>query len=154
METDVSSDPVKIRNVVSGDLPYIYSTWLRDLRDADGGPLPDDLFFQAHRALIDRLLSDESVVALIACAADAPDEILGYVVAEPGEVLWWVQTKKPLRGQGLAKRLLQAAGIPAGAPAAWQTPAARDRLKNPSRGRRIRRRAAMLMARRSASSGS
>jgi GNAT superfamily N-acetyltransferase len=137
--TDPGQDPVKIRQVVPGDLPYIYSTWLRDLRDADGGPLPDDLFFQAHRSLLDRLLADENTVVLIACAADAPDEILGYVVAEPGEVLWWVQTKKPLRGQGLAKRLLQEANVPPGTPAAWQTPWSRDHLQNPPRGRRIRR---------------
>jgi GNAT superfamily N-acetyltransferase len=132
-------DPVLIRQVVPGDLPYIFATWLRDLRDADGGPLPDDLFFQAHRALIERLLSDPSIAALVACAADAPDEILGYVVAEPKETLWWVHTRKPLRNRGLAKRMLMAVEVPPGAPAAWSTPLARDFLKNPPRGRRIRR---------------
>jgi GNAT superfamily N-acetyltransferase len=138
-----SQDPVKLRQVVPGDLPYIYSTWLRDLRDADGGPLPDDLFFAAHRGFIDQLLADPRVTALVACAADAPSEILGYVVAEPGEVLLWVQVKKPLRGQGLAKRLLEAAKAPPGTPAAWSTPLSRDRLQNPPRGRRVRRNRAM-----------
>jgi GNAT superfamily N-acetyltransferase len=134
-------DPIKIRQVVPGDLPYIMSTWLRDLRDADGGPLPDDLFFQAHRALIERVLSDPKTTALVACAADDPTEIWGYVVAEPNEVCWWVQTRKALRGRGLARRLLTEAQVPPGTPGAWQTPDSRERLKNPPRGRRIRRNA-------------
>jgi GNAT superfamily N-acetyltransferase len=129
--------------MVPGDLPYVYSTWLRDLRDADGGPLPDDLFFMAHRGFIDQLLADESVVALVACAAEAPDEILGYCVAEPGETLLWVQVKKPLRGRGLAKRLLVEAKVPPGTAAAWSTPLSRDHLQNPPRGRRVRRNRAM-----------
>lgn len=144
----MTDDPIKIRQVVAGDLPYVFSTWLRDLRDADGGPLPDDLFFQAHRVLIERLLGDPTVVALVACAADAPNEIWGYVVAEPKETLWWVQTRKASRGRGLAKMLLTAAQVPPGTPAAWSTPDSRDRLQNPPRGRRIRR------ARKSHSAGS
>jgi GNAT superfamily N-acetyltransferase len=136
------TDPVTIRQVVAGDVPFIFSSWLRDLRDADGGPLPDDLFFNAHRSLIERLLSDPNVTALVACAADAQDEILGYVVAEPG-VLWWVTTRKALRGRGLAKRLLMAAEAGPGVPAAWSTPLSREVLQNPPRGRRIRRNASL-----------
>lgn len=139
-EDPQGQDPIKIRQVVPGDLPYILSTWLRDLRDADGGPLPDDLFFKAHRALIEKVLADPSTVALVACAADEPSEIWGYVVAEPNEVLWWVQTRKALRGRGLAKRLLTEARVPPGTAAAWSTPSSRDRLQNPPRGRKIRRR--------------
>lgn len=138
-DPSLDRDPVKIRQVGPGDLPYLFATWLRDLRDADGGPMPDDLFFDAHRALIERLLSDPNVTALVACAADDPNEILGYVVAEPKEVLWWVQTRKALRNRGLAKMLLSAAQVPPGTPAAWSTPLSRERLQNPPRGRRIRR---------------
>lgn len=135
----MTDDPIKIRQVVAGDLPYLFSTWLRDLRDADGGPLPDDLFFSAHRGLIERLLADPAIMALVACAADDPNEIWGYVVAQPSEVLWWIQVRKASRGCGLAKRLLQAANVPPGSPAAWSTPLSRDHLQNPPRGRRVRR---------------
>lgn len=135
----MTDDPIKIRQVVAGDLPYLFSTWLRDLRDADGGPLPDDLFFSAHRTLVERLLADPAVVALVACASDDPNEIWGYVVAQPGEVLWWIQVRRASRGCGLAKRLLSAANVPPGTPAAWSTPLSRDHLQNPPRGRRIRR---------------
>jgi hypothetical protein len=36
---------VMLRDFAPGDTAYIFSTWLRDLRDFDPGPLPDDLFF-------------------------------------------------------------------------------------------------------------
>lgn len=134
------SDPVLIRQLAPGDLAYVFSTWLRDLRDADGGPLDDSEWYPAHRAAIERVLADKNTVALVAAAADKPEEILGYVVAEPNEVLWWVTIRKPLRERGLAKRLLEAANVPPGTPAAWSTASSRARLKNPPRGRKIRSR--------------
>ena len=140
METD---DPVVLRQATAGDLGFIFSTWLRDLRDADPSALPDDLWFPAHRAHVERVLADPGVTVLVAAAADDPNEILGYVVAEPEEVLHWVLVRKgDLRGRGLAKRMLTAANCPPGTPAAWATRDSRLRLKNPCRSRQIRRRAA------------
>lgn len=137
----MSDDPVLIRQAGAGDLGFVYDTWLRDLRDADPSPLPSDLWFPAHRSMIDRLLADPAVTVLVAAAADHPDEILGYVVAESGEVLWWITVRKgPLREKGLAKRLLTEANVQPGTPAAWTTRDARDRLQNPCRSRAIRRR--------------
>lgn len=126
--------------MVPSDLPYVFSTWLRDLRDADPSGLPDDLWFPAHRALIERTLADRSVVALVAAASDAPTEILGYVVAEPGEVLEWIHVRKPLRRKGLAKRLLSQVTPPQDAiPARWITPDARKYLRVLPRSRVMRR---------------
>jgi len=132
------SDPVLIRNVAPGDLNFLFATWLRDLRDADASALPDDLWFTAHRAFIERQFADPAVKVLVACAADQPNEILGYVVAEPSEVLQWVFVRKGLRGQGLAKRLLQEVKAPPGTPAAWSTALGRQRLQNPRRSRQLR----------------
>lgn len=129
-----------IRQATAGDLGYIFSTWLRDLRDADPSPLPDDLWFPAHRSMVERLLADPRNVVLIAAAEDRPQEILGYVVAEPQEVLFWVQIRKgPLREKGLAKMLLQEAQCLPGTPAAWVTPLSRQRLQNPCRSRQVRK---------------
>lgn len=114
------------------------STWLRDLRDADPSPLPDDLFFPAQRALITRLLASPLVRCTIAAAADRPDEILGYVVAIPQEILVWVHVRKPLRRRGLAKLLLRAVECPEGTPAAFSTVPAKLYLRNPPRGRSAR----------------
>jgi hypothetical protein len=138
------SDGAVIRPALAGDLGYIFSTWLRDLRDADGTALEDDLWYPAHRGHVERVLADPRVVVHVLAAEDNHQEILGYIVAQPHEVLHWVQIRKgPLRGRGLAKRLLTAASVE-DAPAAWTTPLGRQRLRNPWRGRKLRRRSPRL----------
>lgn len=135
-------DGVVLRPAVAGDLSYLFSTWLRDLRDADGSALEDDLWFPAHRTHVERTLADPRVEVHVLAASDNPNEIVGYVVAEPGEALHWLQIRKgPLREKGLAKLLLEAARVQ-DAPAVWSTPEGRRRLRNPWRGRKLRRRTA------------
>lgn len=139
--------------MVPSDLPYVLSTWLRELRDAEPSGLPDDLWFPAHRAFVERVLADRSVAAVVAAAADAPTEILGYVVAEPGEVLEWIHVRKPLRGKRLAKRLLTAVNSPTDRPipARWVTPDAKRKLATRAAGRKLRRERPRLQERKSAS---
>lgn len=133
-------DGVMIRQATAGDLGYIFSTWLRDLRDADPSPLSDDIWFPAHRTFVERLLADPRITVLIAAAADQPQEILGYVVSLPNEVLFWVQVRKgPLREKGVAKLLLTEAKCPPGTSAAWVTMSSRVRLKHPCRSRQVRK---------------
>lgn len=131
-------EAVLLREFAPGDLAYLMSTWLRDLRDFDPSPLPDDLFFPAQRALIERLMRDPTVRCTIAAAADKPDEILGYVVAIPEDTLLWIHVRKGLRRRGVAKLLLQSAKCPPGTPAAWATPLSKMYLRNPPRGRQVR----------------
>lgn len=133
-----ADDAVLLRAFAPGDLAYVMSTWLRDLRDADPSPMPDDLYFPAVRALIERLLSDPQVRCTIAAASDKPDEILGYVLAIPKELVLWTHVRKGLRGRGLAKLLLQSVDCPPGTPAAWSTALGKIRLRNPPRGRLLR----------------
>lgn len=133
-----TEEAVLLRAFAPGDLAYMMSTWLRDLRDADPSPIPDDLYFAAVRALVERLLADSSVRCTIAAAADAPSEILGYVVAIPGELVLWTHVRKGLRRRGLAKLLLQSAECPPGTPAAWSTVLSKLYLRNPPRGRQVR----------------
>lgn len=135
-----TDEAVVLREFAPGDLAYLMSTWLRDLRDADPSPLPDDLYFPAVRSLVERLLADPQVRCTIAAAADVPDEILGYVVAIPKELVVWTHVRKGLRGRGLARLLLQSAECPPGTPAAWSTALGKIRLRNPPRGRQFRSR--------------
>jgi hypothetical protein len=135
----LNDDAVKLREFAPGDLAFIFSTWLRDLRDADPGPMPDDLWFPAHRSLLERIMAKPEVRVLMAVAADRPDEILGYVVAEPSEVVYWTFVRKgPLRGKGLAKMLLEAVSCPPSTPGAWTTALSKIRLRLPGRGRLVR----------------
>lgn len=134
------SDGTLIRPALPGDLNYIMSTALRDMRDADGTALPDALWYPAHRQYLEDTLADHEVVCLVLCAEDDPNEILGYVVARPEQELVWLHVRKgPLRERGLARRLMTEARV-LDAPAAWMTPLGRKRLRNPWRGRQLRRR--------------
>lgn len=131
-------DGVMVRTVVPADLNYIYSTWLRDLRDSDPSPLPDELWFPAHRAHAEALLSDPRTIALVAAASDDPREILAYIVADE-DAIWWLNVRKgPLRGKGLAKLLMDETKTH-NTPLAWATRDSRVRLTNPCRSRQIRR---------------
>lgn len=134
----MSDDTVIFREYAPADEAYLMATWLRDLRDSDPSPLPDDLFFPAMRALITRLLASPQVRCTVAAAADKPSEILGYALAIPQELLLWVHVRKPLRRRGLAKMLLQEMQCPKGTPAAWSTVLSKLRLQNPPRGRQVR----------------
>jgi len=133
------TDPVLVRAFAPGDTNYIFATMLRDMRDADASALPDDLWFNAHRAYIERVMADPKIIVLVACAADAPNEILGYAIARPTEVLQWVFVRKGLRRQGLAKRLLTEIQCPPGTPSMWMTASGRQVLQNPRRSRQFRK---------------
>jgi hypothetical protein len=134
------SDGTVLRTAIPGDLAYIFSTVLRDMRDADGSALEDDLFFPAHRLHLERMLQDPTVEVHVLAAEDDHNEILGFVIARPTQELLWVHVRKgPLRERGLAKRLMAEARV-LDAPAAWTTPLGRRRLRNPWRGRKLRRR--------------
>lgn len=133
-----TEEAVLLRDYAPGDHNYLMSTWLRDLREADPSPLPDDLYFPAVRALVERLMRDPQVRCTIAAASDVPTEILGYVIAIPEKLVIWTHVRKGLRGRGLAKLLLQSAQCPPGTPAAWGTALGKIRLRNPPRGRQVR----------------
>lgn len=132
------SDGTILRPALPGDLNYIFSTVLRDMRDADGSALEDEYWYPAHRGHLERTLSDPSVTVLVIAPEDDPNEILAYLIARPEEEVIWCHVRKgPLRGHGLAKRLLEECRV-LDAPARWMTPLGRQRLRNPWRGRRLR----------------
>jgi hypothetical protein len=52
----MSTEGYIIRAALPSDLSFIMSTWLRDLRDADGSVLSDEDWYPAHRAHLERTL--------------------------------------------------------------------------------------------------
>lgn len=140
MDPQPSTEPVALRPAEAGDLAFIYSTWLRDLRHADGGPLADDIWFPAHREHVNRVLMDSKVQVMVIHPTDARTQILGYVVAEPDAILHWVYIKPRYREKfGLCRRLLEAVRATE-ALASWTTQDARTKLRNPRRPRMLRQR--------------
>ncbi len=126
--------------MVPGDENFVLSTILRDLRQADSSGLPDEHWFPAHRAFFQSLFRDRAVAVVIACAADQPREILGYVLARPGEALEWIYVRRPLRRKGLAKRLLAAVRIESSdVQSRWTTPDGRKYLRSRLSSRSLRR---------------
>lgn len=138
MNTPASIESViQVRDALPSDMAFIYSTWLRDLRGADASPLPDDIWFPAHREYINRALSDIRVQAKVLYSPEQPRRILGYVIAEPHEVLLWIFLRPKFHGQKLTKLLLSAVKAES-APAAFTTQASRSSLHNPRRSRQLR----------------
>jgi hypothetical protein len=133
------SSPFFTRPAVPTDLAFIYRTWLSDLRDADRSPLPNDIWYPAHREAITRALGNPDVHVDILTTSEDPDEILGYSVYEPKVVLHWVYLRPDLRNRrlGLVGSLLNQ--VPPGTPASWQIPSGKP-LRNPPRPRWARAR--------------
>ena len=139
-------DGIKFRNYVPGDHAYIMANMLRELRDADPNAVPSDLWFPMYRELIEkRLLVDPAIDCIIACAEDKPSEIEGFILAEKGQLLWFVFVRKGLRQSGIARELMRQLNLSRETPAALTTPDLRRFLKNPCRGKQVR--SAMLTGR-------
>lgn len=112
--------PLVVRSAGGGDLGFIYSSWLNCLRHlSPWSGLDKNYFFAAQHALIAQLLARPDCVVLAACSPRNPDQIYGYVVAEPlvpEPLLHWLYTKAATtgkgpgyRGAGVATRLMGAA---------------------------------------------
>lgn len=133
----VEVDPFIIRDFSPGDLAFIMSSWLRELHMEYQGPLPDTMWFDTHRAFVEKIFSDKRVVVKVLAAADRPSEIIGYAVAIPNEVLIWIHVRKPFRARQLGLRLLDTVqGRQANL--LFQSQSARLRLRNKSKGRALR----------------
>jgi GNAT superfamily N-acetyltransferase len=106
---------VVVRAALPSDLNFIRRTWLSGLRELPNG-LPDEFWWPAHRAYVERQLFSDDNRVIVLGASDAPvnvrgeHEILGYAVASK-DVLEWVHVRKGLRGNGLAGVLLRALGF-------------------------------------------
>lgn len=135
-----STDVVQVRPGRPTDLAFVYRTWLDVLRQADVSPLPNDIFFPAHREYINRVLADPKVELQVACPTDRPNDILGYVVAHSGELIQWLYLKPQFRGKhlGLVQLLLQSVQCET-CPLLWKTPDSR-KMRNPLRSRQNRHR--------------
>lgn len=133
-------DPgVVVRSALPSDLNFIRRTWLSGLRELPNG-LPDEFWWPAHRAYVERCLFNDNHTVNILGASDDPHEILGYAVASK-EVLEWVHVRKGLRGNGLAGVLLRAAGFSRDNPpnTRWRTRASSSALRTSYRPQELRR---------------
>lgn len=103
---------VMVRPAVAGDLPFIFSGWLRSYRVGDlCAGVGNDRYFEAHHKIVALLLQRSTV--LVACDAQNPHGVfLGFTCAEmlPGgeRLLHYVYVKEDFWGHGVARMLLDA----------------------------------------------
>lgn len=105
--------PVRVRPFVETDTNFILKSWLRHNRQAPGfADVGERTYYYNHQLLIGGIARHARI--WVACADDNPDEIWGFVCAEPGPedtlVVHYLYVKQRWRRFGFAKQLLRAAG--------------------------------------------
>lgn len=102
---------VIIRPFEEGDRRFIEASWFESYLKALRLPeLPFEVFKHGMNARIARLLARSEV--LVAAARIAPDEILGYIVADKeSKALHWLYVKASFRRNGIGSTLADAAKV-------------------------------------------
>ena len=116
-EIRVLHPAVEIRGGKDADIPFMMRRALMDLRYADFvRMIPDVKFYHYTHKLLEHHSWDGKV--LVAHAAGSPDDILGYIIyrkTKAGLMVVYLYVRKDkdgpnYRGQGIARKLLEAAG--------------------------------------------
>lgn len=104
---------VAVRDAGPGDLGFILKPWLLTLRNAshESWHVDNEDFFPGEEVALKRVLARPTCRALIAHAADDPDLNLGCLICEAPDVCHFVYVKAGVRRHGVARALLQAAGL-------------------------------------------
>lgn len=96
------------------DESFLYSSWLRSYRDSPTmAGIPNTVYYKEMHECIESVLKRATV--LVAANETDPDQILGYIVYEPGTI-YWTYIKHPFRGHGIGKALENAALVNQEAP--------------------------------------
>lgn len=106
-----------IRQAGEDDMPFIFSTWLRNYRHSSTGFAQDidkEVYYDFHHQVISRIVSRHAHV-LLAVDKQDPTVIFGYLVLEwfPDKfsVIHYGYVKKAFRNLGLFNSLLKAASV-------------------------------------------
>lgn len=120
MQEEVAKSPpqlaLTIRPAEPDDVAFIVGTWIEGYRR--GSPwahrLTNHVFFRHHQPVIALLLARS--LSIVACDPGDPRVIYGDLVYEPatpeGPAVHWAYVKKAMRRLGVARRLLEASGLP------------------------------------------
>ena len=108
----MSNRPYAIREYRDDDEAFIYNSWLKSFRGAHfSGVLPSDLYYEAYRTLIDRILFDDRTSIAVCHNIENENQIFGYAVAadlgEHQPVLHYIYVKDPFRRAGIMKELVR-----------------------------------------------
>lgn len=101
-----------IRPAVSGDLAFIYATWVNSYQkdSALGRSCKASTFFHEYNQIVDSILDRPETQVLVAVKTDEPHVIFGYLVFEPHR-LHYAFVKRIFHRRGIARSLLEASGV-------------------------------------------
>lgn len=107
---------IQTRNVSESDKPFVFSSWLRHYKNRSyfAKRIRNSIFYKWHHLIVERALSADTSVAMIAHPEGEPDVILGFVVGEKtqdGDVLHFVYVKPAFRKMGIGRHLIKKAGL-------------------------------------------
>jgi GNAT superfamily N-acetyltransferase len=103
---------IKTREMVPDDEGLVMDSWLRSFRPSwFAGPLPNDLYYDIYRPIIrDRVRARSGARVLV--ATDTEDTaILGWMCFEGNDVVHYIYVKDLFRKKGVARALIQSAGL-------------------------------------------
>lgn len=102
--------PIALRPAVADDYGYILETWSRNLHKTyPWNLIPNSTFYPHQKKLINSIVAQ--VVPLVACIEDEPNQLVGYLVAQPyGDsnlIIHYGCVKGIFRRLGVMKTLLE-----------------------------------------------
>lgn len=103
---------IKLRDGEQGDLPFIYDTWINSFRKSSEftRKIHRKVYEQQHRQIVNRCLHRPTVRVTVACDANDPSVIYGYMVWERGltdrDVVHYVYVKATWQKAGVATHML------------------------------------------------
>lgn len=106
------NNPFVLRSAVAADIPFIFNSLLKSYRDAPAVQgIPNGLYYAAHHAVVERILSDAGLRLIVACNPDDSAQIYGYGMGRAAgdvRVIDWIYVKHPFRGYRVGSTLEQA----------------------------------------------
>lgn len=103
---------ISLRSLQPNDINFLYSTFLRGAYYGNDfyKKIDKQAFFEHYERVLAHMLAKPSLNVVIACLADEPDIILGWVAYE-GKTLHWAYTKDAWRRRGIANKMLISCNI-------------------------------------------
>lgn len=112
-QQNAPASQVRIRAATEADISFLFNSWLRSYRQSEfAKQMQNEVYFAAQHKVIEGLL--KTCKTLIACNHADISQIYGYTVTTEVDgvpVVHFAYVKEPYRGLGLARKLLQEAGI-------------------------------------------
>jgi hypothetical protein len=100
---------IAIRPAEPGDTAFVIATWLHHYKDESyfAKRIKHSIFFRWHHDIVERILARPGTNVAIACSAQDPEVVFGFLVYEQGEkpTLHFAFVKEELRRMGIGRAL-------------------------------------------------